>query len=115
MPTRSRPLSAKLLAAIAVLGLAVLGLIGIVLPVIPGLVFLALAALIVARHVPSVDARLRRHRVLGRHMHRVDRFFGLGLADRMRVAGLVALKGVLDGLDRAADWLGKHASGSRVR
>jgi len=114
MRTRFRPLSAKLLAAIAVVAFVVLGLIGLVLPVIPGLVFLALAVLIVARHVPSVEARLRRHRTLGRHMHRVDRFFGLGLADQLRVAGLVALKGVLDGLDRAAAWLGKRMTGSHA-
>ena len=115
MSNRLSTLPAKLLVAIAVPALVVLGLIGLVLPVIPGLVLLALAALVVARTVPSVDARLRRHRALGRHMHRVDRFFALGFVDQLRVAGLVTLKAVLEGLGRAAAWLGKHLSGSHVR
>lgn len=108
-------LHVKLVAGIAVLAFVVLGLIGIVLPIIPGLLFLALAALIAARHVPAVDARLRRHHAIGRHMHRVDRFFGLDLLDQLRVAGLVTVKTTLDGLDRASRWLSRHISGSRQR
>lgn len=115
MPTRFPTLPAKLLAVIAVPALVVLGLIGLVLPVIPGLVFLALAALVVVRIVPSVDARLRRHRAFGRHIHRLDRFFALGLPDQLRVAGLVTVKAALDGLDRAGAWLGKRLSGSQAR
>lgn len=112
---RARAPHGKLLAAMAVLALVAAGLIGLVLPVIPGLLFLALAGLVVARHVPSVDARLRRHRSLGRQMHRVDRFFDLDLRDQVRVAGLVTLKGALDVLDRAGARLWKHGSDSRVR
>lgn len=99
---------AKLGAALVVAALVLLGLIGIVLPVLPGLVFLALAALIVARHVPWVDARLRRHRLFGPQMPRVDRFFGLPLVDQLRVGALVAVKVMLDAFDRAGAWLSKR-------
>lgn len=117
MPGRRRPRSphGKLLAAVLVLALVAVGMIGIVLPIIPGLALLALAGLVVARHVPSIDARLRNHRSFGRHMHSVDRFFDLGLRDQLCVAGLVTLKGTLDLLDRASARLWKHGPDSRAR
>lgn len=109
VPQRFRGWPSKLLAALAILLLAVIGLIGIVLPVIPGLLFLALAVLLAARHVPWIDVRLRRHRAFGPHMHRFDRFLRLGLIDQLRVGLLYTVKGTLHVLDRISTRLMRSA------
>lgn len=112
---RAGQLPGKIVAACIVLAFVVIGMIGIVLPVIPGLVFLALAALVAARHVPWIDARLRRHHAFGPRMHRVDRFFRLRFVDQVRVAALLSVKCTLDVLDRVGAWLARRATGSRMR
>lgn len=112
-PYGFKALPSKAVAALVVLTCVVIGLVGIVLPVIPGLVFLALAALVAARNVPWLDERLRRHRSIGPRMRRVDRFFRLSLIDQLRVTTLVGVKCTLDGLDRVGAWLGRRASAPR--
>lgn len=111
-PRRARRPEGRIVAALVVLAFVVLGFIGIVLPVIPGLLFLALAALVAARHVPWIDRRLRTHRAFGPHMERADRFFRLRLVDQVRVAALMTLKCTLDALDRVGRWLGERSAKS---
>jgi uncharacterized membrane protein YbaN (DUF454 family) len=76
----------------------VLGAIGLVLPVIPGLLFLAIAVALVIRPFPSLDARLRRHRAIGKQLDRSDAFLELGLTDQIKAVALLSLKMVLDTL-----------------
>lgn len=87
--------AAKGVAAVAVAACVAVGVVGLVLPVIPGLLFLAIAVLIAARYFPAFGARLRGHRVLARHMSRADAFCRLRLAAKIRLAGLLCLKGFL--------------------
>lgn len=61
----------KLIAAAVVLGCLAIGLLGLLLPIIPGLLFLAIALVIAAGHFPSIDATLRRNRTLGRYLDRL--------------------------------------------
>lgn len=114
-PNGARGFPGKIVAAVLVLACVAIGVVGIVLPVIPGLLFLAIAALIAARNVPWVEARLRAHRSFGPRMHRIDRFFGLSLLDQLRVVALIGAKGVLDTLDRIGEWVSKRADGSGAR
>ena len=90
-------LSGKLIACILVPVCVVVGAIGLVLPILPGLLFLGLAALIVARHSPAFAGILRRSRTFGPHLDRADRFFGLSFARRLQVGTLICLKIALDG------------------
>jgi uncharacterized protein len=90
--------SCKAAACVLVIACVVVGVAGLVLPVIPGLLFLAVAAYIAARHFPSVDARLRGHRALGRHMSNADRFRRLSLGGKVQVAGWLGLKVIVDGV-----------------
>lgn len=92
----------KLCAGAVVLVCTVLGIAGVVLPVIPGLVFLAIAAIVGARSFPSVATRLRRHRGLDRRLSTTDRVLRLGVWDRIRVAALLSAKAVADSLDAAS-------------
>ena len=91
-------LPAKLIALVLIVAFVALGLVGLVLPIIPGLLFLALAAALVARHVPAVDRRLRRNSKLGRYLDQADGFFALGLWGKVQLCGLLCVKGVLDGV-----------------
>jgi uncharacterized membrane protein YbaN (DUF454 family) len=88
----------KLIAAIAVLACVAVGAVGLVLPIIPGLLFLAVAAFIAARHFPSIDARLRRHRPIDRHLGTVDRLRGTPLPTKLQVLGWLGAKALIDGL-----------------
>lgn len=97
-PNAVRSLSGALLAALLVVVCIAIGVVGLVLPIIPGLLFLAIAVLIVARHVPWVDARLRRHRFLGRHLDSVDGFARLSLRHKLALAVWLSVRTLLDGL-----------------
>lgn len=95
---RPADLPAKLAACLLILVCVALGVVGLIVPVVPGLVFLALAVVIVARHFPSLGRRLRRNRTIGVHLERVDRFLDLRFWSKVQVAGLICAKLLLDGL-----------------
>ena len=91
-------LPTKLLASMLVLGCLVLGAIGLVLPIIPGLLFLAIGIVIVARHFPSLERRLRGHRTIGRHLDTADGFASLTVWDKVQLGSLLGVKLLLDGI-----------------
>lgn len=91
-------LPAKLLACALALVLLTLGAVGLILPIIPGLLFLALAAIVLVKGFPSLEALVRQHRSMDRHLDRVDRMRRLSLGSKLRVAGLLCVKVLLDGL-----------------
>jgi uncharacterized membrane protein YbaN (DUF454 family) len=88
----------KLVALGLVLACATIGVLGLLLPIVPGVLFLAIAALIATRHFPAVAERLRANRTFGRHMAWTDRFAALPLGQQVRVAGLVCAKLTLEGI-----------------
>ncbi len=101
MKTRANRLDglpAKLAACLLILVCVALGIVGLIVPIVPGLVFLALAVVIVARHFPSMGRRLRGNRTIGVHLERADRFLDLPLRRRVQVAGLICAKVLLDAL-----------------
>lgn len=89
---------ARLLACLWAFVCLVLGALGLVLPIIPGVLFLALGVLIVARHFPSVRRWLRRMPPIGRHMDRADRFLDLSFWRKVQVGALLCLKMFVDGI-----------------
>lgn len=91
-------LPAKLAACLLILVCVALGIVGLIVPIVPGLVFLAIAVVIVARHFPWLGRRLRRNRTIGVHLERVDRFLDLRFWSKVQVAGLICAKLLLDGL-----------------
>lgn len=105
----------KLIACALIVVCLVLGVVGLVLPIIPGLLFLLIAAIVAAKHFPSIERRLRRHRTLGGHLDRADAFSSLELADKLRVGGLLCAKVLLDGLSYAAAAFGRLVRPARRR
>jgi hypothetical protein len=97
----------KTLALLLVFVCLAAGVAGLVLPVIPGLLLLAVAALIAARHFPSVDTRLRRHRAIGRHMDRADGFLQLRFGQQLQMAGWSFAKLLQGGIAALRSWPSK--------
>ena len=100
-------LPSKLLACLLALVCVVVGTVGLVLPIIPGFLFLILAVLIVARHFPTIETWLRKSRTFDRHMDRADSFMELPALDKVRVSGLICVKIVLDTLAFVGGMAGK--------
>lgn len=82
----------KLSALVLLLLCVAVGLAGLILPLIPGLLFLALALIIAARLCPPLGRRLRRHAVFAPYMHRSDHFAGLSLQGKLKFAFWFAAK-----------------------
>lgn len=102
MSDRPGSFAGKLGASVLVAVCAVLGLVGLILPVIPGLLLLGVAAVVAARHFPWVGTRLRSHRTLGKHFRRADQLDGLTLAQKARLFGWYSLKMIGEGLTAIA-------------
>lgn len=93
---------AKLVALVLVIACLALGLVGLVLPIIPGLLFLALAAALIARHSRWAGDRLRRHRGIGRCLDYADGFIDSDWRVKLQLSGLYVAKAVVDALEAAA-------------
>lgn len=106
----------KLLALVLVLLCVAIGVAGLILPVIPGLVFLAFAVLIAARVCPPLGRRLRRNATFAPYMDRADHFARLSLQGKLKFALWFAVKIVWDScvlalhyIGRFVGWLGKDS------
>lgn len=90
-------LPAKIAACGVVAVCVAAGAVGLVLPIIPGLLFLVIAAVIVVRTFPATAAWLRRHRTLGGYVDKGERVLDLPPRQQLKLAGLVCVKAVVDG------------------
>ena len=90
-------LSAKLLVFIVIAACLALGFIGLILPIVPGLLFLAIAALLLAPYVPALGDCMRRSPIMSRYMDDADRLRMLDLGDQIRLGCLMSLRMLLDG------------------
>jgi len=101
MQAKARPTAAplaKLLAGLLILVCLALGVIGLLLPIVPGLLFLALAALIAAQHSAPFDRWLRRRLARGDYGPRADVFLGLPMRKKVQMGCLLSLKMLLRGI-----------------
>ncbi len=82
----------KLIAGIFVLICLAIGVIDSILPIIPGLLFLAIAAMITARHSPSLDRWLRKNRVIRSYLDSGEGFLNLSWLRRIQFILWLCLK-----------------------
>jgi len=87
--------STKFVAVIFILAFVAIGAAGLVLPLLPGLLFLALAGLLLARHFPSIDGWLRRNEQVSRHLDDANGFLDLPLQQKARLAAWYAARMML--------------------
>ena len=96
--------SMKFVIAAVVLTCIMLGVIGLILPIVPGLLFLVVAAVLVTRYFPAIDGWLRRNGTMARHLNDADRLGRLDLWDQIRVGGLICARIVLEVFE-AVGWV----------
>ncbi len=89
----------KVISFALILFFVALGVIGIILPIIPGLVFLFIAALIAARHYPVVGFMLERNRYSASAMRYSNGFMELGWWGKSRLVFWGSIKLVVDSVD----------------
>lgn len=77
--------------AISVLMLMI-GLAGIIIPVIPGLLFLAAALFYLGKVFPSIKSLSDSHPVLGKVNDRIDQMAEIKMWDRIKVAALMSVE-----------------------
>lgn len=115
MKVQAGRLSTQLLFTLAVALCLVLGIVGLVLPIIPGLLFLAFAGVMLAPHVPALNRAMRRSPLLSRYMDDAENLRALNWPDQLRLGALLSLRMMLDGarfafaaVGRLLDGFGRH-------
>lgn len=90
--------STKLIAAGVIVVCLMLGLAGLILPLIPGLLFLAIAAIVAAKLSPRFAETLRRNDTLRGYLDRTEGFADLPVDQKIKLAGLLFVKALIDGV-----------------
>src|SRR5215204_7815131 len=85
----------KLIAAGVIFVCLPLGVAGLVLPLIPGLLFLAVAAVVAAKVSPRFAATLRRNDTLRGYIDRTQGIDELPLDQKLKLAGLLFVKALI--------------------
>lgn len=101
MQTDSRAfdhVSTKLIAVGAIVVCLLVGVAGVILPLIPGLLFLAIAAVVAAKVSPRFAATLRRNETLRGYLDRTEGIEQLPLDQKLKLAGLLCVRAVVDGI-----------------
>jgi len=101
-----------LLALCLLLLCVAIGMVGLILPIIPGFLFLMLAALLCARLFPAVERRLGRYRWFRQYLDRTRLFAGLGWRGRAQLAAWLLVRLLVDAvlvLIAAVAWLLRFA------
>lgn len=99
MKTETRGLSevtTKLIAVLLIVLCLAVGAVGLILPLIPGLLFVAIALILVARFFPGADRRLRRNRRIRSYLDRADRLRGLSWPQQLQYGGLLCIRLLID-------------------
>ncbi|HET8699952.1 MAG TPA: DUF454 family protein, partial [Gammaproteobacteria bacterium] len=91
-------MTAKLLACVVIVACLVLGGIGLIVPIIPGLLFLVIAAAVAAKLSPEFNRTLRRHPTLAGYLDKTDALTGLPLGKKIQVVLLLGVKMLVDGV-----------------
>jgi uncharacterized membrane protein YbaN (DUF454 family) len=88
----------KLIACAVIVACLLLGLVGLILPLIPGLLFIAIALFVAAKLSPRFAAFVRENDTLRSYLDQADRIAGVPLAQKVQVIGLLLLKMLIDGV-----------------
>ncbi len=80
------PVLTKVICIALIACCVVVGLIGLVLPIIPGLIFLFIAAILLARISSRFDSILKRNPTVQGWMKHADTINGLSFSQRVRLS-----------------------------
>jgi len=88
--------ASKLIACLLIVLCFAVGAVGLILPIIPGLLFIAIALMIVANFFPSIDRHLRKSRTVGSYLDSAEGFSALSWGKRIQYACLLCLRLFVD-------------------
>ena len=91
-------LTTKLIACAVIVACLFLGLAGLILPLIPGLLFIAIALFVAAKLSPRFATVVRENDTLRGYLDQADRIAGVPLAQKVQVIGLLFVKMLIDGV-----------------
>ena len=91
-------LSTKLIACGVIVVCLLLGFAGLILPLIPGLLFIAIAVFVAAKLSPRFAIVVRENDTLRGYLDQADRIAGVPAAQKIKVVGLLLLKMLIDGV-----------------
>ncbi len=99
MKTHKNPigsLSAKLIAALIIVVCLTVGAIGLMLPIIPGLLFLAIAAVVIAKNFPLAGRALRKNPRISEYLDSADGLDDLPVLQKIQLGGLLCIKVLIE-------------------
>jgi len=91
-------LTAKAIAVLLIVVCFAIGAAGLILPIIPGLLFLAIALMLVAKIFPAVGSRLRRNRTLRSYLDSAEGFGNLSWLGKLQYGALLTLRLFVDAI-----------------
>lgn len=94
---RPLPLYAKIASIVVIIGFVIIGVIGLLLPVIPGVVFLFLAVLLATRVSRRVSKAAHANPWFREHMHTWKTSSQLPVGRKLMLSVLLFAKGLVDG------------------
>jgi uncharacterized membrane protein YbaN (DUF454 family) len=92
--------------------LTLLGIVGLILPIIPGILFLFLAALLLAKVSSRFDALLHKNENMRTWRRRWDTSNALPLLQRVKLSFLLVARAVVNGVETAINSLNKTRADS---
>ncbi len=101
---KSLPLHYKLAGVVLVGCLLILGLIGLIMPIIPGLVFLFLAFFVMTKLSRRVAAYAQSKPWFRYHLRHMQAASGLSLGARAKLGGLIVARGAVQGVESVLYW-----------
>ena len=105
----------KILIAVLAVACLIVGLIGLVLPVIPGLVFLFAAILLLSRISPRLARWVKRKPEMNRLRIRFDAMGQLRWTERLRLSFWMVLGGIVRGTAVTGSLISRTARSVRLR
>jgi uncharacterized membrane protein YbaN (DUF454 family) len=88
--------TAKIIAVAVIIACLLLGAVGLLLPIIPGLLFLLVAAVVAAKLSPSFERTLRQSPTIAGYLDRTAGFAELPIGQKIQVVCLLCLKMLID-------------------
>jgi uncharacterized membrane protein YbaN (DUF454 family) len=89
-------LTSKLIAVLLIVLCFAVGAVGLILPIIPGLLFVAIALMLIARFFPSIDRYLRKCRTIGSYLDSADGFSRLSWPKKIEYGFWLCLRLFID-------------------
>ena len=106
------PVLTKVLCIALIAFFVMVGLIGVVLPIIPGLIFLFIAVILLARISRRFDSILRRNSTVRRWMKHADTINGLSISQRARLSFWMSARIITNAIESGINQIKKTMSSS---